>query len=52
MVPKTVIYCLDMANFIDRVCSLRGMNKAESKIKVGIDYGKLLLKVSLIITDY
>ncbi len=39
-VPKTVIFCLDTFNFIDRVCSLRGMNKDDSKIKVGMDYGQ------------
>ncbi len=32
--------------FIDRVCSLRGMNKVESRVKVGINYGKSFLKVS------
>ncbi len=51
LVPKTVIYCLDLTDFIDRVCSLRGLNKAVSKIKVRIDYGKLFLKVSLTISD-
>ncbi len=40
------IYCLGTAEFIDRVCSLRGMNKEESKVKVGINYGKSFLKVS------
>ncbi len=34
------------AELIDRVCSLRGMNKEESKVKVGINYGKSFLKVS------
>ncbi len=37
---------MDMAEFIDRVCSLRDMNKDESKVKVGINYGKSFLKVS------
>ncbi len=37
---KQDIYCLDTAEFIDRDCSLRGMNKEESKVKVGINYGK------------
>ncbi len=27
------------SKFIDRVCSLRGMNKEESKVKVGIEVG-------------
>ncbi len=35
-----------MAEFIERVCSLGGMNKDESKVKVGIDYGKSFLKAS------
>ncbi len=39
------IYCLDTAEFIDRVCSLRDMNKRESKVKVGINYGESFLKV-------
>ncbi len=43
---KKDIYSLDMAKFIDRICSLRGMNKEESKVKVGINYGKPFLKVS------
>ncbi len=43
---KTDIYCLDTAEYIDGVCSLRGMNKEESKVKVGINYNKLFLKVS------
>ncbi len=30
--------------FIDRVCSLRGMNMEESKVKVGVNYGKSSLK--------
>ncbi len=37
---------MDTAEFIDRGCSLRDMNKDESKVKVGIDYGKSFLKVS------
>ncbi len=43
---KKEICCLDTAEFIDRVFSLRGMNKKESKVKVGINYGKSFLKVS------
>ncbi len=43
---KQDIYCLDTAEFIDRVCSLRGMNKEESKVKVWLNYGKSFLKVS------
>ncbi len=39
LVPKTVIYCLHTADFIDRVFSLSSMNKDELKIKVEIDYG-------------
>ncbi len=27
LVSTTVIFCLDTANFIDRGCSLQGMNK-------------------------
>ncbi len=34
-----------MADFIDRVCSLRGMNKEESKVRVGVNYGESFLKV-------
>ncbi len=41
------IYCLDTAEFIDRICYLRGMNKEESKVEVGVNYGKSFLKVSL-----
>ncbi len=37
---------MDTAEFIDRVCSLRGMNKEESKVKLGINYGKSFLEVS------
>ncbi len=37
---------METALFIDRVCSLRDMNKEESKVKVGINYGKSFLKVS------
>ncbi len=44
-------YCLVTTEFIDRVCSLRGMNSERSTVKVGIDYGKSTLKVSLTITD-
>ncbi len=51
LVPKIVIYCLDTADCIDRVRPLRGINKDESKIKVGIDYGKSFLKVALTITN-
>ncbi len=40
---KKDIYYLDMANFIDRVCSRRGMNKEESKVKIAINYGRSLL---------
>ncbi len=43
---KKDIYCLDTTEFIDSVCSLRSMNKEESKVKVGTNYGKLFLKVS------
>ncbi len=43
---KKDIYSLDTAEFIDRVCSLRGMNKEESKVKAGIKYVKTFLKVS------
>ncbi len=43
---KRDIYWLGTAELIDRVCSLRGMNKEESKVKVGINYGKSFLKVS------
>ncbi len=43
---KKDIYCLDTAKFIGRVCSLRGMNKEQSKAKVGIIYGKSFIKVS------
>ncbi len=43
---KKDIFCLDTAEFIDRACSLRDMNKEESKAKVGINYGKSFLKVS------
>ncbi len=48
------IFCLDTAEFLDRVCSLRGMNKEESKVKVGINYGKSFLKVSpkTMVDDY
>ncbi len=31
---------LDMAEIIVRVCSLRGMDKEEPKVKGGINYGK------------
>ncbi len=37
---KKDIYSLDTAEFIDRVCSLRGMNTEESKVKVGVNYGE------------
>ncbi len=43
---KKDIYCLDTAEFNDRVCSVRGMNKDESKVKVGINYGKSFLNLS------
>ncbi len=43
---KKDIYCFDTAEFIDRVCSLRGINKEESKVKVGLNCGKSFLKVS------
>ncbi len=43
---KKDIYCLGTAEFIDRVWSLRGMNKEDSKVKVGINYGKSFLKLS------
>ncbi len=33
---KKDIYCLDTTEFIDRDCSLRGMNKEDSKVKVGL----------------
>ncbi len=42
---KKDIYCLDTAEFIDRVCSLRGMNKEELKVKMGVNHGKSFLKV-------
>ncbi len=51
LVPTAVIYSLDTADFIYRVCSPRGMNKRESKLKVGVDYAESFLKVSLTITD-
>ncbi len=38
---------IDTAEFFDRVCSIRGMINAKSKIKLKNDYGKLFLKVSL-----
>ncbi len=44
---KKDIYCLDTAEFIDKVRSLRGMNKEESKVKVGVNYGDSFLKVCL-----
>ncbi len=44
-VAKRTFFCLDTPSFIDRICSLRDMNKNESKVKVGIDYNKSLLKV-------
>ncbi len=40
------IYYLDAAEFIGRGNFLRDMNKDESKVKVGINYGKSFLKVS------
>ncbi len=43
---KKDIYFLDTSEFIDRVCSLRCMNKEELKGKVGINYGKPFLKAS------
>ncbi len=43
---KKDIYCLDMAEFIDRVCFLRGINKDKSKVKMMINYGKWFHKVS------
>ncbi len=43
---KKDIYCLDTVEFIEGVCSLRGMNKEESKVTVGINYGKSFLKLS------
>ncbi len=45
---KKDIYCLDLAEFMDRVSSLRDMNKDESKVKVGINYGKPLLVVVVV----
>ncbi len=36
----------DTVEFIDRVCSLRGMNKEVSKVNVGINCGKPFLNVS------
>ncbi len=42
---KKDIYCLDTAESIGRVCSLRGMSKEESKVKMGINYGNSFLKV-------
>ncbi len=51
--PQKNIYCLDTAEFIGSDCSLQGMNKEESKVKVEINYGKSLLKVSpKIMVDY
>ncbi len=47
---KKDIFCLDTAN---RVYFLRGMNKGESKVKVGVNYGKSFLKMSSkIMVDY
>ncbi len=43
---KKDIYFLDKAEFIDRGCSLLGMNKGESKVKMGINYGKSSLQMS------
>ncbi len=43
---KKDTYCLNTAEFIDRVCPLRRMNKEGLKVKLGINYGKLFLKVS------
>ncbi len=40
MCTKKEIYCFDKAEFIERVCSPRGMSKNESKVKVGINYDK------------
>ncbi len=34
LMPKPVVYCLATAEFIDRVFSLRCINKDESKIKI------------------
>ncbi len=34
---------MDGAEFIGRVCSLQGMDKDQSKIRLGIDYGKITL---------
>ncbi len=34
LMPKTVIYCLATAEFIDRLFSLRCINKVEPKIKM------------------
>ncbi len=42
---KKDVYSLDTAEFIDRVCFLRGLNKEESKVKVGVSYGESFLKV-------
>ncbi len=42
---KKDIYCLDTAEFIGRVYSLRRMSKDDSKYHVGNAYGKLSLKV-------
>ncbi len=37
---------MDKAEFVFSVWSLRGMNKDESKAKVGINYGQSFFKVS------
>ncbi len=43
---KKKIYCLVTAEFIDRVCFQRDMNKDESQVKVRIDYSKSFNKAS------
>ncbi len=49
---KKDIYSLDTAEFIDRVCSLRGMNKGELKVQGRFNYGRFLKASFKTMGDY
>ena len=48
---KDVVYVRDISAFLDYLMRVRGMNPAETLVRIGIDGGKGSLKIMVSLTD-
>ncbi len=46
-----VVHCRSVPVFNERVCALLGIDPSETKIQIGIDYGKSFLEITLAIPE-